>query len=181
MACKKGDTAFLKLMIETCINSNDVQKKLNKYLDITLRYNHIEIANYLAQKINEKKSSISPSYNPIETVQKINEYSYENPNKNANYSNSSSSQVETYIVNQNKILPNFILKQAFEGFALKTATEDCDCVICLESLRDNTKNTMLRTCGHVFHKTCINEHIKHKKMCPMCKAKCNLNDIFSNN
>ena len=42
------------------------------------------------------------------------------------------------------------------------------CSICLEECKTSTKQL---TCGHVFHKKCINKWLNKKKTCPLCREK----------
>lgn len=42
-----------------------------------------------------------------------------------------------------------------------------DCTICLSAL--NIGNTRQTTCGHSFHKNCIEEWLLHNNTCPVCR------------
>ena len=44
------------------------------------------------------------------------------------------------------------------------------CVICLESMKDNTMDL---PCGHTFHKNCIDPWICKKNTCPCCRKPVN--------
>lgn len=41
-----------------------------------------------------------------------------------------------------------------------------NCTICLEEITNNCKKTQ---CNHKFHKQCINQWIKEKNICPLCR------------
>jgi len=44
-----------------------------------------------------------------------------------------------------------------------------ECVICLEVVEENLMKKIV--CGHTFHKSCINDWIKCKNECPICRHK----------
>ena len=44
-----------------------------------------------------------------------------------------------------------------------------ECVICLHKIENG--NAMALTCGHVFHRGCIEEELKFRDKCPICKTK----------
>lgn len=43
------------------------------------------------------------------------------------------------------------------------------CAICLEEFRNNEFIAICR-CKHLFHMNCLLEWLKHRNICPMCKA-----------
>ena len=43
------------------------------------------------------------------------------------------------------------------------------CVICQDDFKENNERSKLQ-CGHIYHKCCIKEWIKHKKTCPLCNT-----------
>ncbi|KAI4326126.1 hypothetical protein MLD38_031469 [Melastoma candidum] len=45
-----------------------------------------------------------------------------------------------------------------------------DCVICLASFEDGEECKVLRDCGHVYHKECIDEWIWRDGHCPLCRV-----------
>ena len=40
-------------------------------------------------------------------------------------------------------------------------------------------NTKLLYCGHIFHKTCINEWLQIRRECPICRTKISINKSLS--
>ena len=59
----------------------------------------------------------------------------------------------------------------------KLNEENNRCIICYEYFKDND-NAIFLPCFHVFHSKCINEWLKNKDNCPLCKIeiKNNLNN-----
>ena len=57
--------------------------------------------------------------------------------------------------------------------AKKTKTKkDCECSICLEKIKKGTEIYTL-PCGHYFHQKCLDEWVKYKSECPICRNKIN--------
>ncbi len=56
------------------------------------------------------------------------------------------------------------------------------CSICLETI---TKNGKITNCNHTFHNNCLNQWLKKKKNCPICRTKINKDisfiDLITNN
>lgn len=51
------------------------------------------------------------------------------------------------------------------------------CTICFEDMWD--KDSIFTTCGHIFHKDCIDRWLKEKaKNCPICRASLDRSDAF---
>ena len=47
---------------------------------------------------------------------------------------------------------------------------DGECIICFEPLCSKHETpAKVKICGHLFHKACIEESLKHKNRCPMCR------------
>jgi hypothetical protein len=53
--------------------------------------------------------------------------------------------------------------------ALKTASEDPMCAICLDVVSTNSKCFSL-PCKHIFHPNCLHECLRHSKLCPLCRS-----------
>ena len=53
---------------------------------------------------------------------------------------------------------------------INLASSDIECCICLEFYLLNIPIIILE-CGHFFHKDCIEEWFKKKRICPMCCKK----------
>lgn len=47
---------------------------------------------------------------------------------------------------------------------------DEDCPICLHALRSDSSVRELRTCGHVFHRACVDLWLLRSAECPLCKV-----------
>ena len=62
----------------------------------------------------------------------------------------------------------------------KLDPEKKNCVICLEDFKNKDKAIIL-PCIHLFHKTCINNWLKKKNTCPICKFKLTGSNIDSQN
>tara|TARA_Y100000401_G_C8322999_1_gene226519 strand:- start:46 stop:744 length:699 start_codon:yes stop_codon:yes gene_type:complete len=60
--------------------------------------------------------------------------------------------------------------------------DEIECPICINT-QTNEVNIKLRPCGHKFHLNCINNWLKQKKECPLCKTQLsssNLTDYLKN-
>jgi len=81
------------------------------------------------------------------------------------------------------ILSNYNSKISESNFMLKALekistpdinkednTSDITCVICYDII-DNSTNTMITPCGHIYCEDCIMTSIKYKSECPTCKTK----------
>ena len=45
-----------------------------------------------------------------------------------------------------------------------------ECVICYNSIRiEDKRNYMLAPCGHIFHRTCLEQWMEVKMECPICR------------
>ena len=51
-----------------------------------------------------------------------------------------------------------------------TAHLNDECTICLEKYSVEQSPIGLLACEHIFHLSCINEHLKTKSDCPLCRA-----------
>jgi len=59
-------------------------------------------------------------------------------------------------------------------------TFQTECTICIDSLHNGQSFIYLETCKHRFHKRCIEDWLKEKHLCPICKAttrKSHINEI----
>ena len=83
--------------------------------------------------------------------------------------------VENLGINQNNY--THLLETKIETNKLND--EKKRCIICYEDFKDND-NAIFLPCFHVFHSKCINEWLKNKDNCPLCKIeiKNNLNNNF---
>ena len=52
-------------------------------------------------------------------------------------------------------------------FTVTKEFENNECIICLESMKENDIVIVLG-CGHKYHKDCLVEWFKRKKICPLC-------------
>lgn len=57
------------------------------------------------------------------------------------------------------------MKQIYQ----KKACEEQSCPVCLDIIED--KNSVVTECGHKFHFSCLQESLKSKNSCPMCRKK----------
>lgn len=58
-----------------------------------------------------------------------------------------------------------------------------ECSICLEPARTSEKEFAVTTCGHIFHRDCINLWLTNARNCPQCRIgirKCGLRTVFLN-
>ena len=56
------------------------------------------------------------------------------------------------------------------GAAGAASADACDCAICLCEIEEGSVCRVLpEPCGHVFHKSCIDQWFKQSAACPMCK------------
>ena len=51
----------------------------------------------------------------------------------------------------------------------ETASDSHTCAICIDGYKVGEVVTVL-TCGHIFHKACIEPWLLEKRTCPMCKC-----------
>lgn len=47
--------------------------------------------------------------------------------------------------------------------------ESSECVICLEEFLNGDRCKTLATCNHVYHKVCIDQWLRWKRRCPICR------------
>lgn len=57
-------------------------------------------------------------------------------------------------------------------------TSECvsNCVICLEAVSSSHTKT-LKSCGHVFHESCLNTWLLTTPTCPVCRSSCHECDL----
>eukprot|EP00826_Nyctotherus_ovalis_P035786 TRINITY_DN3105_c0_g2_i6.p1 TRINITY_DN3105_c0_g2~~TRINITY_DN3105_c0_g2_i6.p1 ORF type:complete len:310 (+),score=53.29 TRINITY_DN3105_c0_g2_i6:308-1237(+) len=79
-------------------------------------------------------------------------------------------------------LPKFLRKQLYNYERMikendQTAEQLGDCSICLmpvsqsaDNYEEKAKSYMETPCKHCFHSKCLEEWIKHKRQCPICRA-----------
>lgn len=48
----------------------------------------------------------------------------------------------------------------------KTNNETVTCTICLDSIKEDRHET---SCGHVYHKACLDEWLRNGSECPLCR------------
>lgn len=51
---------------------------------------------------------------------------------------------------------------------IQNKKENCQCSICFEKI-DLNENLFDLNCGHDFHESCLNNWIKYKQDCPVCR------------
>lgn len=69
-------------------------------------------------------------------------------------------------------------EQAGEAPSVSSQTEEIKCSICENPLILDTQECYkLTTCGHVFHKICIEQSLSSAADCPTCKVPCQLSDL----
>ena len=72
-----------------------------------------------------------------------------------------------YIYNFNKWTT--ILQEYYDCQYHNEECEECRCSICLESY--NNQDIYILHCRHSFHRDCLNEWIKQKPNCPLCRLR----------
>lgn len=72
-----------------------------------------------------------------------------------------------YIYNFNKWTK--VLQEFYECTYHNENCEKCTCSICLESY--NEQDIYILHCEHSFHRDCLNEWIKQKPNCPLCRLR----------
>lgn len=70
------------------------------------------------------------------------------------------------------------LDNRFPSFKYKPSTEDINCIICLENIKNNSVTRKL-SCNHIYHTNCIDEWHATNSFCPLCKKSILLNEITS--
>lgn len=58
-------------------------------------------------------------------------------------------------------------KEKYQSFILNKDFESNECIICLENITKDEEVTIIE-CGHLYHKNCLMEWFKKKKICPKC-------------
>jgi endogenous inhibitor of DNA gyrase (YacG/DUF329 family) len=51
------------------------------------------------------------------------------------------------------------------------AADSSNCAICIDALKTGQMVKALPYCSHKFHSKCINDWLKQKLQCPLCKTK----------
>ena len=69
--------------------------------------------------------------------------------------------------------------EKFDDNKIIPKTDNVTCVICFSEI-DNSVDTVLTACGHLYCKECILQSIKYKAECPTCKSKIS-NDMYQIN
>ncbi|ORX42195.1 hypothetical protein BCR36DRAFT_337797 [Piromyces finnis] len=83
-----------------------------------------------------------------------------------------------YIIENNVfVLGIYIHLYEYKEVEQKNEVISIECPICLEKASKDTKLSVT-ICGHVFCKTCINEFLKFRKSCPICRKNIKINNIF---
>ena len=75
---------------------------------------------------------------------------------------------ENYNNNENKI-DKEVVKNILSKLKDKSNKKICNCAICLEEIKKNTKVYKLK-CKHKFHKQCLKDWLNQKLECPMCRS-----------
>ena len=57
--------------------------------------------------------------------------------------------------------------KSYIEYVVQKEFENSECIICLEEMKKNEIVIILR-CGHSYHKKCLFEWFKKKKICPLC-------------
>lgn len=58
---------------------------------------------------------------------------------------------------------------AWSGTSSTGTCESSRCAVCLESF-EHTGSVRMLFCGHMFHKSCVDEWLSRSGQCPVCKA-----------
>ena len=58
---------------------------------------------------------------------------------------------------------------SYNAFKYNTEEKDQNCAICLDKLKEGQMVKKM-PCKHTFHSPCINNWLKHKLQCPLCKV-----------
>ncbi|XP_062208292.1 RING-H2 finger protein ATL39-like [Phragmites australis] len=56
------------------------------------------------------------------------------------------------------------------GGGAAAASGTTECAVCLSELADGEKVRALPSCGHVFHVECVDEWLRSRTTCPVCRA-----------
>ena len=84
--------------------------------------------------------------------------------------------LKTIIEEDNKINIKLVKMEKINNiFFKKMKSDNCDnkfCTICRETIKSKEHKIRLDTCGHYFHKKCLNKYLKNSLTnfsCPNCK------------
>ena len=70
-------------------------------------------------------------------------------------------------VSKKKDLPPKKPQKNYIEYIVQKDFENNECIICLDSMKCN-ETLIVLGCGHTYHKTCLVEWFKKKKLCPLC-------------
>ncbi|KAF7846461.1 hypothetical protein BT93_L4304 [Corymbia citriodora subsp. variegata] len=62
-----------------------------------------------------------------------------------------------------------VVVAAYRGDAREEFSSD-ECVICLEGFEEGEECWVMKTCGHVYHESCIKEWLARNQRCPLCRG-----------
>lgn len=65
-------------------------------------------------------------------------------------------------------IPIFLHESIMVGNTGKDKKEEC--TICLEMFEDGEKVKVLPVCLHTYHSDCVDNWLKHKSSCPLCRS-----------
>ena len=57
--------------------------------------------------------------------------------------------------------------------------ETQECSICLDELINDEVVVQLNNCKHYYHKDCVIQYLRKKRICPMCKSETNFMILFT--
>ena len=91
-------------------------------------------------------------------------------NFNVSSDSDSSSDNQTNKSEDNNNEPNYIISKIKNPKTLSDNKKKC--LICLEKFKKG-EDSIILTCLHIFHSSCIKKWMKIKNFCPLCKIKIN--------
>ena len=146
------------LIFIICLMSSLDTKCLSLYLlvYIDLFYSIIYCGNFIKERCNEIPNADNINLTVNEAAN-INNYNLENYDSGDNYD---IPETNLYIIPKTVIQ---ISKNDEHNYKYDTT-----CVICLEEFTD-IKYKIYNLCNHVFHKECINNWLRQKNECPICR------------
>lgn len=124
----------------------------------------------IVQARNKKKYSIQNiSVQNINLPERVQEYSYDLPERYAEYDEYYSYEFLVNLPNVSKgIIDNALIKYSMVYIYYESDNENDACAICQESFQKYDISRLL-FCLHSFHLKCIDQWFVHDNTCPLCK------------
>jgi hypothetical protein len=136
------DCILINSDVDNFLNSLDEMMYYMDYMDIN-------IERYEQEMFNQAQADSLHLYKNYE----------KKPNININLKSNTYEQI--------KKISSSLVEQQLKSDKNKVSIDN-NCSICFE-LFNNNDNVIILNCNHVYHNNCINEWVKYKSECPICR------------